>query len=517
MKKILRNVICLLLTISMVVGLFGCTAKAAPNTASDIEIIYWESGYGRDYMLNLVAKFNEKYPQYKANLVSSAAVNNDTVYLDPDTNTADLYISTFELKNAYKEYLEPMEDLLDVKPDGESGKTIGEKLGVDFKTRNLLSDGHLYFLPWNVASTTGIIYNKNLFKDLNGNPYRMPRTTDELVELCLTIKSDNKTPWVFSSDYWNYIIESWTAQYEGLDVYLKERVGIYTDEFGVEHPNDVRIITENKGRYEAYKVLENLVGPYGYAMANTNNFTFTAAQTYFLAAKAVMMPNGTWVENEMKVSDANIGMMEMPILSAVGTKLGLSDEDLAIVVDYIDGVMLSATDAAFVESLPEETIDFVREARSIHYNHMYADIFIPNYSNAKVAAKEFLKFYYSDEALKITQETLNTFVRLEYSNQPTIDKSMWTPFMREVDEMRKNWNTLQLSLNTPIGYKGGLNIMYHYVPSTYLTYRDQSYNNGQLQVDDFTNKRGLQKGFWKLECEYWQSEWPRMLVDAGLL
>ena len=111
MKKNFIRIICLLVKLFVCCGLFGCAgmADSVSNTVSDIEIIYWESGYGRQYMDNLVKRFNEKYPEYKATLVSSAAVSNNTIYMDPASNTADLYITTFELKNAYKEYLQLLE------------------------------------------------------------------------------------------------------------------------------------------------------------------------------------------------------------------------------------------------------------------------------------------------------------------------------------------------------------------------------------------------------------------------
>lgn len=512
MKKNLAKIISVFLSLITVfsVGL-GCGSDPVPDTATDIQISYWESGFGKTYISQIIKRFGEIHPEYNVILESSSAVNADTLYLDPTSNSIDLYITAFGSKNAYADLIEPLDDLLNEKPDGENGLTIGEKFG-DIVAKNRADDGKVYGLPAITGSLTGMIYNLNMFKDKDGNYYDVPNTTDEFVKLALTIKADGKTPFVYYKDYWYYIFESWVAQYEGVDNYYDIRNGFYTDSNGEKHANDVRIITESQGRYEAYKVMSELLGPKGYAYSNTNNFNHTQAQTYFLSEKAVMQPNGSWVENEMKnlENDAEVRMMKTPVLSAFGKKIGIStDRHLSIIVDYVDGKTLTAAEAEIVNSYSDDIINQVREARSIHYIGALMDVVIPIYSNAKDAAKEFLKFYYSDEAMLIAQNSLNTFVGLKYSVEPELDKSAWSDFMKSVDDIRKDANIISCSLNTTLFYNNALVQLYdgsgassHHIIDC-LTYRD----DGRTESAE---------AYWTKEKNMWNERWSSLLKNAGL-
>lgn len=507
MKKHFTKLLCMALSLIAVIStvfVVGCGSPAAPNTSTDLQITYWESGNGRLYMDKIIKRFEELNPEYNVIFESSSMVGTDTV-TQSDSNTVDLYITAFENRNAYAEYLEPLNDFVNEKPDGEDGKTISEKLG-DFVNRNLAEDGKLYALPWLPGSMTGLLYNVDMFKGEDGEAYKVPNTTDELISLCETIKADGKTPFVHYKDYWYYIFESWVAQYEGLDAFYDIWNGVYTDSEGVKHANDVRIVTESKGREEAYKVMAQLLSPQGYAYTNTNNFNHTTSQTYFLSGKAVMQPNGSWVENEMKNADydTEFRMMKTPVLSAFGKKIGInSDAVLSIIVDYVDGKTLGSDDMAIVNEYDESVIEKVREARNVHFLGRSGDVFIPNYSIAKDAAKEFLKFYYSDEAMLITQQTLNSFVYPSYSNEPVIDKSGWSDFMKGVDDINKDAISVICNFNTSLFYNNSLT-MYHYHPIENLTYRQ---DGKTLTASDY----------WTKEKTWFTNNWNTLLRNAGLI
>lgn len=500
----MKKILCFILALTLCVGgLFGCKAPKAPNSTSDIELVFWKSGYGDSYIYELERRFESKYPEYNLHPSVSSEPRGSTVYMDPNSNTADLYITTFETRNAYTQYLEPLDEFLKVKPDGESGKTIGEKLGT-FVDIAKASDGKIYSLKGLGASLTGLIYNVDLFKNEQGEPYKVPNTTDELIDLALTIKSDRKTPFIYYCDYWYYLHEAWVAQYDGLEIFHKNWNGIYVDENGVEHPNDYRIITESKGREEAYKVIAELCNPQDYAYMGTTNMTHTESQTYFLENKAVMMPNGAWVENEMR-TEQNIRFMKTPVLSAYGKKLGIdSDEILSLMVDYVDGKTLATEDLEVVLSYGNSVIDAIRTARQIHYVGRHTDIFIPVYSNAKEAAKKFLEFYYSDEATKYLEEAQGTpMPNSAYSVRPTIDTSNWSDFKKQVFELTTQGNLVYTTMSQKLFYNGGLTFLWHYNPAKYMTYNeDGSWKN----FNDY----------WTMEKNYYINNWQTILQTAGL-
>lgn len=506
-KEVLKRTAVIGMSLTLTFGAVGCAglAKDAPNTTSDIEIVYWESGWGRAFMDNLISAFTEKHPEYNVILDSSAAVNNVALYEAPDTNTVDLYVTTFELKNAYKDLLEPMEDLLASKPDGEHGKTISEKLG-SYQADYTLDDGHVYSLPWTMESTCGLLYNVDMWlKDGSGNLRKTPRTSDELAEYALELYTkENKTPFIFYGEYWAYLTESWTAQYEGLEKFKKEWKGIYTDSEGVEHENDVRFIVDCQGRYESIKALEKLLYRKGYAYTNSNSLDVTTAQTLFLNKKAVMMPSGSWIENEMKNNGAHIKLMKTPVISALKDVLGIkSDAHLRILVDYVDGETLNADELEIVNTYSDTVIERVRDARSIHYCGAKSSILIPNYSIAKEGAYEFVKFMYSDEGLKITQDTIKTGMGAEYTTKPEIDTSDWSYFMKDLYTFSDNVTKVNFSLDKKIFYDGGITKMNYYWPSQTLVYREDGGQETAAQ-------------YWAKEVNYWENNWEGILTNAGL-
>ena len=500
----MKRIVSIVLLACLLCGLFaGCKAKKQANTATDVEVILWEAGWGRDWLDRIVKNFNESQDQYHATVVASA--ENRASEVSYGDATGDLFIVSANTFNSFKEYLYPLDELLATKVDGEDGLTIGQKYGA-FAENNKNPDGHTYAIASTIGCYNAIFYNADLMVDADGNPYKLPNTTDELVELCLSLFSDGKVPFVHFPGYWSYLYEAWVAQYEGMDTYYDIWNGIYTDENGVEHKNDVRMITESKGRLEAYKALEELLSPKGYTYTNTNSFTHTISQTYFLAGNAVMIPNGLWMENEMGASgdDVNVLPMRTPVLSALADKLKIrSDKHLSLIVDYVDGTELSEADMAIVNSYSEEVIEAVREARSIYYSGDTMQMFIPSYSNCTAGALELLKYMCSDEGMKITSEYTHAPSMLQYSGNVEVDTSSWSDFMGECYKIAQTSNGIIHFLNVPIYYLTGVGSLCINDPVIAMAYRT---DGGIMTAEEY----------WAKEIADWEAKWPQMLIDAGL-
>lgn len=502
----MKKIVSIVLLACMLCGLFaGCRAEKQANSATDIEIVYWETGYGRGWLDAIIAEFNNSQNVYKATLVSSA--ENRLGEVDKGNATGDLYIGSGNSLNSWAiGKLHPLNDLLESKPDGENGLTIREKFG-DFVDNNKHPNGNVYAVPSGVfGGVNGIFYNADQMVDADGNPYKLPNTTDELVKLCLSLYSDGKIPFIHYADYWYYVYEAWIMQYDGIQSLYDLWNGTYVDENGVAHENDVRCITESQGRYEAYKVMEDLLAPKGYTYTNTNSFNHTTGQTYFLAGKAVMTPNGSWIENEMGGGDAakNVKIMKQPVLSAVAKKLGIrSDKHLSLIVDYVDGAQLSDAELAVVNSYSAEVIEAVREDRNIYYGSHPDHVVIPAYSNCIEGAEEFLKFMWSDRGLQIASSTVGAPNGMKRSNEASVDSSSWSPFMQEVAAIRKTATVISAYINAPIYYMSGVDHIQINHPVRSMTYRT---DGGILTADQY----------WEKEVAAWEKQWPDMMRDAGL-
>ena len=91
MKKISCMVLALVLTAAC---LAGCGPKTAANTESDIELVYWSSGSGVEFLERTIDDFEEAYPQYNVYMTENydqTAIAN-TFGLGADYDTVDLYM-----------------------------------------------------------------------------------------------------------------------------------------------------------------------------------------------------------------------------------------------------------------------------------------------------------------------------------------------------------------------------------------------------------------------------------------
>lgn len=433
MKKVLAITLVVALGVtSMTACGNGKSAKGGSDT--EIEIAYWHSGLGIDWLNNMVEAFEDKYPQYTVTIKSSAdhtAVK--APFGNANTDTIDLYMSDAEYNY---EYSEQLNDVLDSQVEGES-KTIREKFDPSYLELEMTSDGNVYELTYGGAAT-GIVYNKKLFEQAEINT--APRTTNELVNVCDTLFGEDIVPFCHfkNASYWTYVSDIWRMQYDGEDYFVNNFYGC-KDEDG-NSPSKA-IFTKEDGRYEVLKVMEKILTP-DYVLSGSNTYEITTMQTKFLQGDCAMMVTGGWIANEMKSVGGleDFEIMKTPVISSIIDRLDTitSDVELRKVISAIDAVTdgdkdiseYQTGDAYQVDDLVISASDWecVRKARNtISSNYSGHSMFIPTYSNAKEGAKEFIKFIYSDEGYKIYTDTLHMPLPLSLDSGE-IDISDWNDF-----------------------------------------------------------------------------------------
>ncbi len=451
LKKLIAVFLITIMTSSLVAcgGNKDNTKKDDYNGGKEVEISYWNSGMGTEFLDAMCKAFNAKqsdwYVTYNATAASSAVT---ATFPLPDVDTFDLYMCGV---NNDISYMATLDDVLDSTADGDK-KTIREKFDVSHLENEVATDGHYYSLTWG-GGALAIVYNKALFD--KAGITETPRTTDELAVACDKLLENGITPLThYMNDhgtYWDYLQEVWQAQYDGFDYYKNNFYGC-TDDAGKSPSKEV--LTKKDGRYQVLKAMEKFITP-EYVLPGSNSQDHITMQTKFLNEDIGMMVNGSWLSNEMEGTGSveNFGVMKTPVISGITEKLTTvkSDTLLRKVISAIDAVTDGKEDVSNYQSgdgyvvdgkqISEEDWATVKAARGmVAVNYPQQTMFIPSYSDAVEGAKEFLRFFYSDEGYKIFMDNLHYTLPLELS-EGEIDRSEWNGFEKEMDAVFQNAET----------------------------------------------------------------------------
>lgn len=452
----IKKLTALSLAAIMTLSLAGCGGSGDDdknvqhNGGKEVEISYWNSGMGTDYLDAMCKTFNEKQSDwcvhYKASASSKAVTS---TYPLADVDTTDLYMSG-QLHDTSQ--MATLDDVLDSTADGDT-KTIREKFDASHLESEVDADGHYYSLTWG-GGAIAFIYNEALFE--KAGIKETPRTTDELAVVCDMLLEDGTTPLTHymaddGTTYWEYMEEVWQAQYDGYD-YYKNSFYACKDDAGNSPSKD--LLTKKDGRYHVLKAMEKFITP-EYVLPGSNSQDHITMQTKFLNQDIGMMVNGSWVANEMAGTGSmdDYGVMKTPVISSITDKLTTvkSDTLLRKLVSAIDAVEAGTADISQYQSgdgyvvdgkeISAADWDYVKAARGmVAVNYPQQTCFIPSYSDAVEGAKEFLKFYYSDEGQKIFMDHLHYSLPLKLS-EGEVDRSSWNGFEVAMDDVFQNAGT----------------------------------------------------------------------------
>ncbi len=443
--KTLKKILGLGLILSMTVACFtGCgdgKKNVGGTSKTDIQIAYWNSGYGTEWLDAMVEAFNEAHPEYHAYYKATA---DDATIMGTlgkkDVDTVDIYMGL----NSYDTtYLEPLDSLYETVCEDDSKKLI-EKFNEEYLALTKNADGHYYGIPF-AGGIMGIIYNKDLFEQAGIT--QVPRTTDELAAVCDELYNNDIPSTVHftsaSGGYWEFITEAWIAQYCGMDYYMNNLYAC-VDEEGNSPSKDV-LMNKEDGRYQVLSAYEKFITP-DYVLAGSNTNDHVTSQTMFVNGKAAMMANGSWLTNEMSMNENmdSFAWMRTPILSSVKEKLQsvTSERALRELVSAIDSVTDGEKQASDFEKdggydiagnvISKEDWDYIADARNaLSISYSAQPCLIPNYSNAKEGAMKFLEFMYSDKGYKIYTDTLHTILPMSMS-EGEVDSSDWKPLEQQL-------------------------------------------------------------------------------------
>ena len=453
-----------LLTAAFALSAVGCQKGVRPGGESVVQIRAWKAGFGDEWLNAAVDEFNKMYADegYSAKIEESAGtITTEEVVSqtkDYKKNNIDLYFASgsaaiLELVDASAQILRTsdytlLEDLSDVYESG----AIGFNKQVETESiESKISDSADYFLAYNgkvdkwkgtrflyqwTSASSGFVYNKKVVDSYLGG--EVPRTTNELKVAFDKILSEGKADNVYpvawggnnAAGYWQYVTETWFAQYAGEDDYydfyrLKPESGDTIKE-GWK-------VYDNKGWLYAFENLETFCDS-GYAAPGTlTTVDNLGAQDLLLKGKAAFCTSGDWMYNEMCNDPSyekylpDIRIMRVPVMSQLGEKLKLhSNPDTCdkILSEVIKGVdenktdeeIISAVRSAYSVTLDGAQVEEIRAARGIYYDLGYQHVsYIPYHSDTKEAAKLFLRFIASNDFQGIYREKAHGNLPYDYT------------------------------------------------------------------------------------------------------
>ena len=441
----MKKFISLLLTAISVFAAFALTACSCGSDKDGgenvIQINYWKAGLGDEFFKSIVEEFKKDNPEYsvEVNYKEDFSDFGSKITLGAKYNHVDLYFGTIPDPSYNIDYLEPLNSVLNEVNTGET-KKVSEKIDSYLLDNAKYWDDNYYSLPYG-GGICGIVYNNKLMQDvLTENSIKIPNTTTKLEELvsCIDTKygQDRKAFIHFKGGYWNYVQDVWQAQYDGLEEYENfYRLGAAADTIGKENETPNKdILLRDDGRQKVLEVLDNLLYKGTNVVSGSNTMEHTDAQTKFLNGQAVMMCNGAWLVNEMKGVGAtytDFRVMRTPVISSIVKQLeddAMEDETLSAIIDEIDAGAISSALCS------QKDFDRIIEARSLIWQ-VFSEhgACIPNYATAKEGAKLFVKYYFSDKAQKIFNDTVHIALPFTYDkaeNEPDI--SSWTNFEKDM-------------------------------------------------------------------------------------
>jgi len=258
-----------------------------------IKVAALESAYGADVWREICEDFEDVYEGVEVELTIDKNIEDvigskikakdypDVVYLA--TGRPAGLTETMIKENA----LTDISDLKDRTIPGEKNK-VGDKLLENFTSTsatNPYSDDKTYLAPI-FYSPCGLFYNAGLFK---AKGWKVPETWTEMWELGDKAKAEGIYLFTYpTAGYMDSLMYALLAQSGGIE-FFNDCMN-YKD--GIWDTDEARSAFATAGKLLSYAAPTTV--------ANANNENYLKNQQLILENKALFMPNGTWVPDEMK-------------------------------------------------------------------------------------------------------------------------------------------------------------------------------------------------------------------------
>lgn len=348
---------------------------ATGEISGELNIAVFQGGMGDVYWNKVVEMFEEKYPDVTVNMNINPKIGEIikpqiVAGNVPDFISLNMGEASGVMDSLVKEKaLMDLTDIFDETLEGDTEPLKDRFLDgiIGSKATSPYNDGRIYLAPFD-SGGMGLIYNKTLFEEKG---WKVPTTWDEFMELGEIAKNDTYEiggetvkgrallayPGIHPQYMRNFLYPA-VAQNGG-----SEAVNAFS--------NYEEGTADNEKTIEYLQVIPELVEK-GYLLEGTVALNHTQSQTEMMLGKALFIPSGAWMINEMKEAPREegfeFGMIPMPAMKEGDTRyIATSCEQFSI----------------------------------------------PAKAKNPEAAKAFLKFLYTDESVKALAENASALYALK--------------------------------------------------------------------------------------------------------
>lgn len=255
--------------------------------AGDLEIQYFVGGYGDGWWKEVIGEFKKKYPDVNIKESAGSQINEQMKPRWIQGNPPDVVYIDGAGSNETQMVLD--DQLMDITDWVKDAKNVdGEPL-----TSNLIAppqdySGKNYTIPL-VFGSWGTFYDETLFTEKG---WEVPKDWDSFLATSEKIKADGVYPYIHTGKYPYYVVG-----------------GLLNTGFVSENGDNPQILKDQEAAKEgSFKndavanTLKKVVDmrEKGYFDNASFGMNHTDSQMLFLQHKDAMIPNGLWLENEMK-------------------------------------------------------------------------------------------------------------------------------------------------------------------------------------------------------------------------
>ncbi|HWD82936.1 MAG TPA: N-acetylglucosamine/diacetylchitobiose ABC transporter substrate-binding protein [Kribbella sp.] len=296
---------------SAVATLASCAKPVADKTpaasgssvdgSKPLEFFNFDGGYGKEWTTMPLDLYRKEFPKADVKLTSGQQLQQQLQPRFIQGNPPDL-IENVGLDGATRAAQKQVMDigsLLDMEAYGQPGMKVRDTLlpGVAEAGRY---DGVKYEMPY-VFGVGGIWYSKPLMEK---HGWEYPKHWDEMLALCAEIKKTTDiAPWTYQGKFPGYLTNPMLmTAYKAAGPDLKKKL----DNLEPNAWRDPALIAAAEGYQE--------LAAKGYLLEGSQALTHTQSQTYWAQGKAVFIPCGGWLENELgDIAPKDLGMTMVPV------------------------------------------------------------------------------------------------------------------------------------------------------------------------------------------------------------